>query len=79
MALHALTLTINQRLAIDVARFEEAVNLRVIPPLCPIAISPIDFSHSAALIEQSHETTREWLSTRHPFTGQAALLEPHHH
>lgn len=79
MALHAVTLTVNQRLAVEVAHFEEAVDLRVIPPLCPIAISPIDFSHSGSLIERSHAATREWLSSRHPVTGQAALLEPHRH
>jgi NTE family protein len=79
MALHAVTLAVNQRLAVDVARFEESVDLRVIPPLCPIAISPVDFSQSASLIERSHEATRQWLATRHPSTGQAALLQPHRH
>lgn len=79
MALHAVTLAVNQRLAGDVARFEAAVDLRVVPPLCPIAISPVDFSHSAALIERSHTATRQWLATRHRITGQAALLDPHRH
>lgn len=79
MALHALTLTVNQRLAVDVARFEQAVDLRVIPPLCPVRVSPADFSQSAQLIERSHDATRAWLSTRHPVTGQAALLGPHRH
>src|ERR1700732_2864487 len=79
MALHAVTLTINQRLAVDVARFEESVDLRVIPPLCPIGLSPVDFSHSASLIERSHSATQEWLPARHRVTGQAALLEPHRH
>jgi NTE family protein len=79
MALHALTLAVNQRLAIDVARFEKTVDLRVIPPVCPILISPADFSHSADLIGRSHDMTRQWLATRHPTTGQAAMLEPHRH
>lgn len=79
VALHALILAINQRLAVDVARFEDAVDLRVVPPLCPLGISPVDFSHSARLIERSHDATREWLTVRHPVSGQAALLEPHRH
>jgi len=79
MALHAVTLTINQRLAVDVARFEEAVDLRVVPPVCPIGISPVDFSHSASLIERSHSLTLRWLPAHHRVTGQAALLEPHRH
>lgn len=79
MALHAVTLAVNQRLAVDVARFEAVADVRVIPPLCPIAISPIDFSHSASLIERSRAATRQWLTTSHRTTGQAALLEPHRH
>ena len=79
MALHGITLSVNQRLAVDVARFESAVDLRVIPPLCPVQVSPADFSQSAQLIERSHETARPWLSSRHPLTGQAALLQPHRH
>jgi NTE family protein len=77
MAIHAFTLAINQRLAHDVARFESTVDLRVIPPLCPVRVSPVDFSRSATLIERSHDSTRRWLSTRHRATGQAELLEPH--
>ncbi|MEO7572837.1 MAG: patatin-like phospholipase family protein [Acidimicrobiales bacterium] len=79
MALHALTLTVNQRLAIDVERYEPTVDLRVVPPLCPIRTSPSDFSHAAELIDRAHTTTRDWLTSRHPTTGQAALLAPHHH
>ncbi len=79
MALHAMTVAVNHRLAVDVERFEKAVDLRVIRPLCPVAISGADFSHAATLIERSHAATREWLSERPPATGQAALLEPHRH
>jgi NTE family protein len=77
MAMHAFTLAINQRLAIEIARFEETVDVRVVPPLCPVEVSPIDFSRSAMLIERSHQSTRQWLSRRHRVTGQAGLLEPH--
>jgi NTE family protein len=79
MALHAMTLAVNQRLAVDIERFERAVDLRVIRPLCPVAISGADFSHAATLIDRSHAATREWLAAHPPSTGQAALLEPHLH
>lgn len=79
MALHALTLAVNHRLAVDVERFERTVDLRVVRPLCPVAISGADFSHGATLIERSHAATREWLAARPPSTGQAGLLEPHSH
>lgn len=78
MALHALTLAINQRLAADIARFESTVDLRVAPPLCPLHISPIDFSHAAALITQAHRSTAAWLR-QPPLSGQATLLAPHRH
>lgn len=79
MALHAFSLAINQRLAVDITRFENEVDLRVIPQPCPIAISPTNFSHSAELIERAYAMTRKWLATPHPATGQAALLAPHRH
>ena len=77
MALHGLNLTVNQRLAVDVARYEREVDVRVIPPLCPIRTSPADFTQSAELIVRSHDGAHDWLSSSHPHLGQAALLEPH--
>lgn len=78
MALHALTLAINQRLAADITRFEQAIDLRVVPPLCPVHISPMDFTHASLLIDQAHTETGRWL-TMPPTTGQAVLLAPHRH
>lgn len=79
MALHALTLTVNQRLAVDVARYEGAIDLRVVPPLCPIRTTPADFSASAELIGRAHEATSVWLRSSHPRLNQASLLRPHRH
>lgn len=79
MALHALSLTVNQRLAVDVEHYEPAVDLRVVPPLCPIRTSPSDFSHAAELIERAHASTAEWLTARPPATGQSYLFAPHRH
>ncbi|MEU9808497.1 patatin-like phospholipase family protein [Mycobacterium sp. NPDC050853] len=78
MVLHALTLAINQRLTADVIRFESTVDLRVVPPLCPVRTSPADFSHSAELIGRAHEQTRRWLSMPRYRINQADLLEHHH-
>jgi NTE family protein len=79
MALHAVTLAVNHRLAVDIERFEPAIDLHVIRPLCPVAISGTDFSQAARLIERSHAATREWLEACPPTTGQAQLLAPHRH
>jgi NTE family protein len=77
MAMHAFTLAINQRLASDVAQFEGVVDLRVVPPLCPVDTSAADFSHSASLIERAHDSTRRWLYASRRAAGQAKLLTPH--
>ncbi|TDZ78643.1 NTE family protein RssA [Mycobacteroides salmoniphilum] len=78
MALHATTLAINQRLAVDVARFERTVELRVVPPLCPVRISPIDFSQSGELIDRARQQTLRWLLMPRFKINQADLLEHHH-
>jgi len=62
VALHAATLVIHQRLSLDVERYADQVDLRVVPPLCPIAIAPTDFSHADDLILRAYEHTRSWLS-----------------
>lgn len=75
MALLALTLLLNQRLALDVERFESAVELWVLPPLCGVPISPADFSHADDLIARAHDSTRRWLAASpHPRRGQARQL-----
>ena len=79
MALHALNLTVNQRLAVDIAHYETSVNLHVVPPLCPVQVSPADFSHADELITSALAVTRTWLDNRLPSQGQATLLEPHAH
>jgi NTE family protein len=79
VALHALALTINQRLAVDVARYEHEVDLRVLPPLCPMQTSPSDFSNAADLIDRSYAQSVRWLDDHHEIASQAALLHPHPH
>jgi NTE family protein len=61
MALHGLTLLISRQLAVDLERFADAVDLRVVPPLCPLLVTPYDFSRTAELIERADQATRQWL------------------
>ena len=80
MALHAVTLGINQRLAADIERYKEHADLRVVPPLCPVRIAPADFTHAVALIERAHALTRDWLAAgAPPLPLAAAKLAPHGH
>ena len=79
MGLHALTLLLHQQLIDDVERYESRVELHVLPPLCPLRVSPTDFSHSAELIERSHEAALQWLRDEHATVGQAEFLGLHRH
>ena len=79
LALDAATLVIHQRLSLDVEHYANRVDLRVVPPLCPIAIAPTDFSQAEDLINRAYEHTRAWLSQ--PGTPASAPLfgdHPHH-
>jgi NTE family protein len=63
-----------------VFRFNKVVEIRVVPPLCPVMISPFDFSRTAELIDRSAASTRQWLDEGG--LGESALphqLPPHSH
>jgi NTE family protein len=79
MALHALGLLLHKQLVVDVERYESTVELRVLPPLCPLTVSPIDFSQSAELIDRAYQASTRWLEEDHPPTGQAEFMGPHEH
>ena len=77
LGLHALTLLVHQQVMVDVERFEPVVELHVLPPLCPLDVSPADFSHSRELIERSYRATDKWLDGDHPLVGQREFLGLH--
>ncbi|HET9729088.1 MAG TPA: patatin-like phospholipase family protein [Acidimicrobiia bacterium] len=79
MGLHALTLLLHQQLIVDVERYEGQVELHVVPPLCPLRVSPADFSRSGELIERAHEAASHWLDEEHPPVGQAEFMGLHRH
>jgi NTE family protein len=79
MALQALVLMFGWRLAQDIERYERECKVHVVPPLCPLDVSPADFSRAAELIERSYEATVRWLTlgrALHP-SNQADLVRPH--
>jgi len=77
MALHGISTLVQHRLALDAMRFHEGVALRVVPPPCPLSISPVDFSHSRELIEHAFQSTMGWLAGGCPDMRRS--LYPHHH
>ncbi len=78
VAMQALTLMLAQGLARDVERYEHEVEITVLPPLCPLDVSPVDFAHTDELIERAHRTSGEWLDKHHS-TAPHSLLALHHH
>ena len=82
MALHALTLLIGRGLAADIERHADLCELQVIPPLCPLGVSPADFSHADELITRAYESTHAWLASGLDHTDhamQVAGVRPHVH
>ena len=61
MALHALTLLLEQRAIHDVAAIADEVPVRVLPPLCPLTVSAIDFGRAAELIGRARRSTLAWI------------------
>lgn len=62
LALHVMTLLSMRQLDRDVQRYATQVQITIVPPLCPLAVSAFDFSQSAALIERSSSATADWLA-----------------
>jgi NTE family protein len=60
-ALHALNLLINRRLVQDLEGMAGRIDVAVVPPLCPVEVTPFDFSRSADLIRRAEASTRLWL------------------
>lgn len=77
MALHALTIVMQQRLAADVERYEGYAELIVIPAPCPLSVQPADFRHSSELIERAYRLATSWLRRPRPRRGQADALAFH--
>jgi NTE family protein len=78
-AMQALTLLIEQRLVMEVSQFTGAA-LRVLPPLCPLAVSSVDFSQAAELISRARACTGNWLDSGGPsLPAPARFLSLHDH
>ena len=79
-ALQALSFLTQQRLIHDVEAFADVVELHVMPPLCPLGVSPGSFSHAAELIERARRATTSWLDAgQDRLPHQERFLSLHHH
>ena len=62
VALHALSLLLETRLANEIARYSATIDVRILPPLCPLAVSAADFGHAEELIERSRSSALAWIA-----------------
>jgi NTE family protein len=62
MLLHAMSLLVMRRLIVEVEVLRERAELIVLPPPCPLAVAPIDFSHTDELIRRGYEDSRDYLA-----------------
>lgn len=79
MAMQSITLLVQHRLISEVAHYQDSVDLRVVPSLCPLAVTPIDFAHTAELIERAHTDTNRWLDQDDHPQDQTKVLAFHAH
>jgi NTE family protein len=79
-ALHAITLLIAHQLVRDLKDLAERAEVFVVPNLCPLGVSPYDFSSAGPLIERAAERTHQWINAgglERP--GIVGPLLPHTH
>ena len=79
MAVYALSLVLNQNLVESLERCSGSADIRVVPPLCPVTVSPVDFGHAAELIGRARESTSRWLVQGEPLTASLKRLRSHSH
>ena len=77
-ALHAITLLTAHQLVTEIEQLRDRVEIVTVPPLCPLSVSPYDFSRGAELIERAAAQTAKWLDNgglgKHRIPG---ALRPH--
>jgi NTE family protein len=78
--LHAITLLINWQLMHELTQIPEQIGVHIVPTLCPLAVSPFDFSAAKELIERGAASAKAWIEegglTRR---ARPQELSPHRH
>jgi NTE family protein len=73
MLLHALTLLVMRRLIMEIELLKDEAELVVLPPPCPLRVSPADFGRARELIERGYEDCLPFLDTVVTGEGQVPL------
>ena len=80
VALHGLNILIARQLTNAVQRYHSQVDIRVVPPLCPLNVLPYDFDACGKLIDRAAASTEDWLDNGvKSEEGVPHQLPPHTH
>ncbi|MGO4328617.1 patatin-like phospholipase family protein [Cupriavidus sp. 2TAF22] len=79
-AFNALSLLVARQLVQDLERWADRAHISVVPPLCPLDVSPYDYTQCGTLIDRAAAATLAWLNAdglnnRHI----PGALHPHSH
>lgn len=74
MALHAMSLLVQQRLGAELEALSGDERIVVLPPPCPITIQPADFSHADDLIVRAYNDASQALDATRDRALRAAAL-----
>ena len=79
-AMHGISQLVSRQLVNDIEYFADKARICVVPSLCPLEISPYDFSACAGLVDQAEASTRAWIAAGGLRTSGApeSLLEHAH-
>jgi NTE family protein len=77
MSMHAVALLVQQRLILETRDREFPVPVHLIPPPCPIEVTPADFSQTDMLIDRAAAGTRQWLANGCPHALPLSLGHDH--
>lgn len=78
MLLHATSLLVMRRMLLEIELLRDRAELIVMPPPCPLAVAPIDFSHTDELIRRGYEDGRDYLAAVDQGRAGAPLMMAMH-
>ena len=79
-ALSALNQLTAAKLVGSIQYYARHLEVHTVPPLCPLEVSPLDFSQTARLIDSAESQTRDWLARgTQMIDGVPHQLAPHEH
>jgi NTE family protein len=62
IALQGLNILTVGKLIATLRQYRDSITIDVVPPLCPLDASPVDFSQTGSLIDRAEQSTASWLA-----------------